>query len=219
MLKSGEAARIIGPIILFCALFLPGYLYQNPEAASLTLQNPMLLIQSIAIELPQVALIIYVILTRGHETRRSAGIVPLRGMDIPKILAGLIGLFILTLPAALIGLGSGQPFFSPIDFDLSQVEVLLPLALFCLVSGYREELFFRSYLITELEPFGKKTAILIGSLLFSLGHAYQGIGAIAVTALIGVFLGWLFLKTRNAHIISLAHGLYNFLVLLAAALT
>jgi membrane protease YdiL (CAAX protease family) len=70
-------------------------------------------------------------------------------------------------------------------------------------------------MLTELDPFGKKAAVAVTSLLFAAGHIYQGAGAFAVTALIGVFLAWLFLRTRSIHIVGLSHAAYNFLILLA----
>ena len=60
--------------------------------------------------------------------------------------------------------------------------------------------------------------VAFGSLLFALGHIYQGAGAFLVTAVIGVFLSWLFLRARNVHVVALAHGIYNYLVLVTGLL-
>jgi len=218
MLKNNQITRIFGPAVLFCALFLPGYLYQSAEAAATTLNDPALIAQTMALEIPQIALILFVILTRAHGTRKTAGIVPLRARDFLIAAAGTVGLFLTTIPGAFAASGSGDAFFSNLTGEPVQPGVLLLLAPFCLIAAYREELFFRSYIINELEPYGHTAGIAIGAVLFSLGHVYQGIGAAAVTGLIGVFLGWLFLKTRNVHLITLSHGLYNYLVLLLTRL-
>jgi membrane protease YdiL (CAAX protease family) len=216
MRKNNLTTRIFGPAILFCVLFLPGYLFQSNDAASATLNDPALLVQTLVLALPQIALIVYIILTRGHGDRVSAGMVSINGPDLLKIIAATAGLFIITVPAALLIRRSGGDFFSPVTLEPAELWFFPLLGLFALVSAYREELFFRSYLITELETFGKKAAVAVGAGLFSLGHAYQGISAVAATAIIGIFLGWLFLKTRNIHVVSISHGLYNFVVLIAS---
>ena len=215
MLKNDRTARIWGPLILFCALFLPGYVYQNPQYATAVFTQPSLLVQNILLGLPQALLILYVILTRGNETRQSAGIIPFRTTDIAKIAAGTVALFIITLPGALVSRGLSEEVFNTVTPDTAGPDVLLLFIPVCLVTAYREELFFRSYLLTELDPFGKKTAVAVTSLLFAAGHIYQGAGAFAVTALIGVFLAWLFLRTRSIHIVGLSHATYNFLILIA----
>lgn len=215
MLKKEVSDRIIGPVILFGALFLPGYLFQDPQAASAILSDPRLIGQNIVLQIPQVALLAYIIMRCGHTTPESAGITRLRPADMLKALAGLAGLFIISIPTALIGSQGGDQFFSPVRFDGANTGVLLLLIPFCLVSAYREELFFRSHLLTELEPFGNPARIAFSSLLFALGHLYQGIGAFIATALIGIFLSWLFLRSRSVHVVAISHGMYNYLVLVA----
>jgi len=213
MSKSDIAARFLGPAVLFCALFLPGYIYQSAEAASTALTDPSLLIQNLVLGVPQVLLILYILLTRSHETRQAAGIVRFNVSDLLKILAGTVGLFIISIPSTLLSRGFANDMYSPVTPDAVTLEVFLLFLPVCLVTGYREELFFRSYLLTEFEPFGRKAGVAAGSILFALGHVYQGVGAFFVTALIGIFLSWLFLKTRNIHVIALSHGIYNYVVL------
>ena len=218
MIKNDQTRRILGPAILFCALFLPGYLFQSPEAARAALSEPYLLAQSLVLGLPQAVLILYVILTRGHGTKDASGIVPLRFADILKAAAGTAGLFLITLAAALISGDSAGNLFTSVTPETVRPIVFLLFVPVCLVTGYREELFFRSYLLTELAPFGTPAVIAFGSLLFALGHIYQGAGAFLVTAVIGVFLSWLFLRTRNVHVVALSHGIYNYLILVTGLL-
>ncbi len=218
MFKNAAGERILGPAVLFAALFLPGYIYQNAEAAAMTLSEPSLLAQNLLLGVPQALLILFVILKCGHVTKETAGLVPLRARDAWKIIAGIAGLFIIVIPSALVNRDSAGSLFTSVAPDKAQPGLLILLALVSLAGAYREELFFRSYLLTELEPFGKATAIMAGSLLFGVGHLYQGAGAFVVTALIGLFLSWLFLRTRNVHVVALTHGIYNYLVILAATL-
>jgi membrane protease YdiL (CAAX protease family) len=175
------------------------------------------MLQNIILGLPQVALILFIILTRGRDTRENAGIVGFRAGDTAKVVATTAGLLLIALPSALLGGTSTEGIIVPVAREPVGPAVLLLLLPVCLVSGYREELFFRSYLLTELEPFGRKSAVAASSLLFAAGHIYQGIGALITTALIGFFLAWLFLRTRNVHVIGLSHALYNFLILSSGA--
>lgn len=215
MLKNDRTARILGPAVLFCALFLPGYLFQSPQHASTVLTQTSLLLQNIVLSLPQALLILYIILSCGHEAKQTAGIVTFRAADLVKIAAGTAGLIVITIPGALISSGLSDNVFNPVSqAELTPAIILLFIPV-CIVTGYREELFFRSYLLTELDPFKKQYATVVSSILFAAGHIYQGIGAVAVTAIIGVFLAWLFYRTRNIHIVALSHALYNFLVLTA----
>ncbi|MBN1685072.1 MAG: CPBP family intramembrane metalloprotease [Spirochaetales bacterium] len=218
MLENNRSERILAPAILFCALFLPGYLYQSAETASVTLTDPSLLAQNLIFGIPQAALILYMILTRGHGTKEATGIVPISAKDILKVLAGTAGLFLIAVPAALAGGDRTGGLFTPVTAESVRPVVLMLFAPVSLVTGYREELFFRSYLLVELAPFGNAAAVAVGSLLFALGHVYQGIGAFVVTAFIGIFLSWLFLRTRNVHIVALSHGIYNYLVFVVGAL-
>ena len=96
---------------------------------------------------------------------------------------------------------------------------LIPLALvFAVVTGYREELFFRGYLITRFTEMGvpAPAAVGVGALLFALGHIYQGSGGFAAALILGVLFGLLFVQRRNLHRLAVAHALYNALVLTAS---
>ena len=92
----------------------------------------------------------------------------------------------------------------------------IPLAVvFGLTAGYREEFFFRSYLLGRLDEVGVPVplAVAASTLLFCVGHLYEGVLAIAITASLGVLLSAAWLRRRSLHVIAIAHGAYNTLVL------
>ena len=96
---------------------------------------------------------------------------------------------------------------------------LIPLALlFGALTGYREELFFRGYLITRLMElhFPATAAAAASCLLFSLGHLYQGLVGFVTALILGALFGALFIRRRNLHRLAIAHGLYNTMVLVAS---
>jgi membrane protease YdiL (CAAX protease family) len=147
---------------------------------------------------------------------------PFRLKDIFFALVALGGIYICIIPIGYISMllvpeldnlavyGSGWQF---------ENLKLLPLVFIsCLVTGYCEELFFRSYLYTSLRNAGTAavTAVIITSVLFGAGHFYEGYYAFAATAAIGGFLSIMFIKTKSIHAIAIGHGLYNFSVLLIA---
>jgi membrane protease YdiL (CAAX protease family) len=96
---------------------------------------------------------------------------------------------------------------------------LAPLALlFGLVIGYREELFFRGYLLTRLAEAGVPAALAVAgsTLLFAMGHLYQGPAGFVTALALGAYFGALFTRRRNLHRLALAHGFYNAAVLVAS---
>jgi membrane protease YdiL (CAAX protease family) len=92
----------------------------------------------------------------------------------------------------------------------------LPLAgLFVLLAAYREELFFRAFLLTRLGEQGIPPwlAVAASSLLFALGHLYQGVFAALVALLLGAYLGFCYVARPALHRVALAHTLFNVAVL------
>ena len=67
--------------------------------------------------------------------------------------------------------------------ELSKIFVPIPLLLlFSLATGYKEEIFFRSYLLTVFTNAGVKfsTIALISTCLFALLHSYGGIVGVLI---------------------------------------
>jgi membrane protease YdiL (CAAX protease family) len=98
---------------------------------------------------------------------------------------------------------------------------LLPLAAaFSLLTGYREELFFRAYLLTRLRQSGLPAAAAVAAsgLLFASGHAYQGLAGLAVALALGLYFAVAFTRLGNLHRVAWAHALYNLTVLAATLL-
>ncbi len=74
-------------------------------------------------------------------------------------------------------------------------------AFLCVTAGICEETLFRGFLLHYLHvlPFSLNLtlALLISSVIFGLGHLYQGVGGAASTVVIGLLFGLLFLLTGN----------------------
>jgi membrane protease YdiL (CAAX protease family) len=88
----------------------------------------------------------------------------------------------------------------------------LPLALvFGLVTGYREELYFRAYLLGRFEQAGvpRAVGVAVSTALFGLGHLYEGILGLVLALAMGAYFSLMYLRARSLHVPAVAHGLFN----------
>jgi membrane protease YdiL (CAAX protease family) len=205
-------------ILIFGAFFLTGFLSQN-QSPPVRLENMASIMWfTLVIAIPQILLILYILYLQNGRALAEFGIVGFSRKDPPRILLVYLGIFAFILPvAAVIQLlpdSARETISQGYRWSLRDAAQL-PLAfVFCVVSAYREELFFRSYLLTRLGQLGvaPAPAVAAAALLFSAGHFYEGWVGIAVTAIQGIYLAFVFLRLRNLHTISIAHGLYNFTI-------
>jgi membrane protease YdiL (CAAX protease family) len=111
--------------------------------------------------------------------------------------------------SGLKALSSGQ--------DSGLVTALL-IAGFSVAVGYREELFYRAYIMHSLRAHGASplASILLSTALFAAGHAYQGASGMASSALLGLALAFAYSKGVRLHALAWAHAGYNALILYGA---
>lgn len=110
------------------------------------------------------------------------------------------------------------------EADISHLMVLqgnLPLLIIALIlvwitAAFLQELVFRAFFINSLDVLLGRTdwspwwAVLISSFIFGLMHAWQGIGGIITTGIIGFIFGAVFLLSgRRLLPIILAHGIID----------
>jgi hypothetical protein len=216
-------------LLLFAAFYLPGLLWASPAPQQDPARLALYMAQFLTAALPQLALFAYLLSLRSEadgtgSTWLDFGVPRPRAVDLLwalfvalgiLLLLGLLGLAIASLPG-----GARRFFQSGFRWRLAEAR-LLPLVLaFSLVTGYREELFFRSYLLTRFAQAGLHPALSVtaSSLLFAAGHAYQGPTGFAVAMLMGVYFALVFLRMRNLHRLAWAHGLYNAVILASTLL-
>ncbi len=210
---------LLEAILLFLVFFLPGILW--PEAGLDLLESGLTeyMLRFLWIAVPQILLMLYIIDLSRDPPLEEFGVRGMSLLDLPRAVAIYAGLFALllalSLSASLLPKGGERLFERGFRWSL-QGPAQLPLAmLFSLATGYREELYFRAYLLTRLTRSGLSPpiSILLSTLLFSAGHLYQGVAGLAVAAAQGGYFGFLFLRTRNLHMLALAHAFYNLTVL------
>lgn len=97
---------------------------------------------------------------------------------------------------------------------LYYIPVLLIMAVF--KGGFLEEL-WRIFVLTRFEKAFKTAglvfALVIFSIMFGLGHAYQGTSGIIATAIIGLLYGLVYLRKRNAMEAVTAHATFDLISL------
>jgi uncharacterized protein len=206
------------PFLLFSVLFLPGFILQSSGMEGDLFDSVAFNFTTLVISLPHIGLILYMI----WQKPRGASHFGLHALTLPRIGQGILaflGVYILLIPLSiLLSVLSGTSIegLNPVHWRVSN-PLLLPLIFItCLTTGYREEIFFRSYLLTIFEDAGTPPwiAAILSSLLFSGGHLYQGVPGFLVALVLGLYFSWWYFRKRDLHTIALAHGFYNFFTLL-----
>ncbi len=212
---SDRRRGLVESLLLFAAFFLPGYLFQGSSIELERLYDPSYNILFILTGIPQILLMLYLVYLRNES--KDHGLALAFASNVPAFIVAIAGIVAVSFPVSLLGglVGAGNSFMAGSTPDVPMR--LLPLvACTCLVTGYREELLFRSMLITGLTQSGLATvpSMLVSSALFSVGHIYQGVLPFIGAFLIGLFLSWHFIRFQSLHAISIAHGIYNFSILM-----
>ncbi len=216
--------RKIEPALLFAVIFLPGFLTQAVMTADPEMfNNGVLLFFYIITALPQALLILYFIFRDKHISPEIYGIRSLNLKTIVLSIPALGGVFLMLIPIfilnAVIYLFGEFPQLEGVDWRFTNFSLFPVVLISCLVTGYLEELYFRSYLTTRMtfEGIPRTKIIILVNILFAAGHLYQGIAGLAGTFIIGIYLTFLFFKSRNIHLIAITHGLYNFSILILSS--
>ena len=221
-MKRLQTPLIMGnfePFLLFSAFFLPGYLAQGASIDQALFNDALFNVSFIITGSSQSLLIYYLVMKKNELYPGKYGFKPMEPGTVLKSVPVTAGIFVCMVPFILISL-FGNPdtaaaLENPVQWHISSFTMLPLILITCITTGYREEIFFRSYLICTTEQHGFPTVIsvLISSGLFSLGHLYQGLLGFLGTFTIGIFLSFIFIRKRNLHMVALGHGLYNFITL------
>ncbi len=212
-----KRTRALAEMLLFFAtFFLPGYAAQGLVLAA---GSSELMLQSIMLGVPQFLLMVYVAVVSGPSPRSHWGIVRFELRDGLRVALLLLACFAVIAPFA--GLIALLP--SEIQRSLTtgyrwglRGAAQIPLAVaFGLTAGYREEFFFRAYLLGRFDDLGvqKPYAIAASTALFCVGHLYEGPLAVAITASLGLLFCAAYGRRRSLHVVAIAHGAYNIAVL------
>jgi len=207
-------------VLLFLLFYLPGYLWPQQELLENSQHLGSYMLQFLVVALPQILLLLYILSLRARTSYREFGILRPRAKDLLYALLVFLGVFALLALLAVILMmlpSAGRSLFTTgFRWKLESPRLIPLVLLFCLVTGYREELFFRSYLLTRFRQLQLPVFLGIGmsTLLFAAGHVYQGVAGLAIALIQGLYFSILFVRFKNIHPLAIAHGLYNATILM-----
>ena len=108
-------------------------------------------------------------------------------------------------------LGQSTP-YNNVEIDNSFYLILLETVI---LAPLLEELFFRGFIFNKIEHVTNKYfALIISALSFSLSHAEYNLETQVKIIIAGLYLGLIYIRSRNILIQIIAHSLNNFLVTL-----
>ena len=202
-------------LLFFLVFFLPGYLSQSAITANRAYGTSAML-QSILIGAPQFLLMVYIVTVAQAGDLQEWGFIPLSWSDALRIVVLLAVFFgALLLFAAFLPPRWAKYLSGGFRWRLSGPSQIPVAVVFGLVAGYREEFFFRSYLLKRFETLGFPVvlSIALSTIVFCLGHLYEGRLGLATSVVLGVIFAAVYTRRRSVHVIAIAHGLYNAIVL------
>lgn len=143
----------------------------------------------------------------ARDVLRGAGMVVLVFLGV-----ALTNALAMVVLGSLLGSDAEREFMDVSTFP----KYLIMMAIVWTTASFCEEMVFRGFLINRVEEvlgsrrFGWIVAAMFQAALFGLVHAYQGIGGILTTGLIGFTFGLLYLVAkRNLWPTIIGHGLVN----------
>jgi hypothetical protein len=133
------------------------------------------------------------------------------------VAVGVVCQFSLLLLSLIVSL-TGKPLdlsrFAPVEGDVFLLS--LSLVKVWTVTAFGEELVYRGYLMNRVAELagGSESAwamsLAVVSVMFGLGHLYQGIAGVVASTLGGLVYGALYLWTgRNLWAAIIAHGVFD----------
>jgi uncharacterized protein len=162
--------------------------------------------------LAPVALVLYLVRRPGEGGLRSIGI---DGERLARDLAWAIGL------AALVGAAGLGVYAAAIELGINRLVIPVPplghwwtipvLILGSTENALLEEVVVVGYLVTRLPRlgWGPASTVLASGVLRGSYHLYQGWGGFAGNLALGLFFGWLFVRTKRLWPLVVAHVLLD----------
>lgn len=212
--------RVAEPFLIYLVLYFPTVLQQQIGGGKIDFDNPFLYLTYFAVALPQFLFLLWLIDRQKGLTFSDFGFrKPETPIDWLMPLVILASLFAVQAASVLLprmfGWGAPSP-QETIPFSITDKIMLLPAFLMFLLTGYTEELYFRSYLLTyqTCHRIPMAPALMISAFLFATGHLYQGPAAAVSVFVIGLVLGLWYFALKNIHLLAVSHALFNFFQLL-----
>lgn len=148
---------------------------------------------------------------RKTENWKRTILIAVGGVVVLHVLIGLL------LMPAVVDLTNKPLDVSRFDQLRGNLPALLGgLVIVWVVAAFFEEMVFRGYFLNRIADLfdrknpGLAAGVLISSLIFGVGHMYQGISGVILTGLVGIIYSLIYiLNQRNLWALVLTHGLYD----------
>jgi len=204
------------PLLVTLAVIAPGVVPGGAPAGGAQPDASAWLIAGAVQSLSQFALLIVIIGASGRLREYGAG--RPRAADILKAAPLFAAMLVLSRIAVALAGAAGGAAAIPSMAGASPAAAVLLAALFSVAVAYREELFYRLYVIGSLRErgAGKAAAVLVSTALFAAGHAYQGAPGVLSALLVGAAMAVAATRGFGLHALAAAHAAYDFCVLSAA---
>lgn len=142
-----------------------------------------------------------------RELRRPMG--ALEGLLI--VLFGLgfcvLANFITNYWLNFVGLFGIEPFYGDYHATADPLTLLLNLFTYAVLPAVVEELVFRGWFLSAMQPCGERSALWLSAVLFALTHG--NLTQIPFALLLGLLFGWIYLSTGRLWPVMLLHFLNN----------
>lgn len=203
-------------ILLALVLTLFGALLAGAFAALGAGPPPQLVILSIQGLVILIGL--HLLLGMRGQTWRDLALPPFRSEDLWLALKAFALMFVINMAFMMLIYGlapssveTHQRRLSDVAGMLNQGAPFLAVGVAMLFVGFYEELLARGFLLNRCQHLlgGTWGPVIVSSVLFGLGHFYQGILGILQTTLLGVVFASLVLRWQTLWPVILAHAALN----------
>ncbi len=197
--------------VLMMALYVPTILQELTEPSGMLLNSFSQLFSYhsfsyIAVRVGRVAVIAFTLWVAG-DLRLLNFRFKVRP-DIAILCVGLPLTIALELEGRFLNPSHGNRAFTPSAMSHAS-PWMLALAIVALVGGtVFEEIFFRGYLMSRFEAISgnRWAALCLSTVLFALGHTYQGAYGPIHATIFGLIMGLIFMYTRRLTTVAIIHA-------------
>lgn len=140
----------------------------------------------------EAALVIGAVLVLAAFLREPVRELGLRRPSRPEVVLGVAAVLLIPLPSLYLGAALAEPFFGPIELDLSQPLAIVPALTLAVANGTMEELAYRGALMHWLSRAAGPTVGLAGqAIVFGLAHTGPDFTGPALPVVLAIMAGGL----------------------------
>lgn len=219
--EPGRKVQLL-EVAVFLFLIVPSMAVSFLTVRQVGLSFMQVAVSSILNNLALLSLVFYFISRNEEPVRRVGWNFDQLGRDVAWAVILFVPVFLggNLLESVLQQAGFSAPSRRPSFFDVSGLTQVLGAFLMVIVVAVVEETIFRGYLILRLKTVIGRTsaAVVLASLIFSLGHGYQGTAGAITVFILGVIFALIYLWRGSLIAPMVIHFLTDFTSIVLPAL-